>query len=142
MNKAIEKPYYIGVKRLIVKNHKVLHLKRRLNDEILWDLRGGRMQEKENIEDALNREVSEELIGIRDIRVRKLINAKRIRQFNRKSIGLLLLFFLIHANVEIVTTSDEHEEIKWIDEVEAQRLSRKANTRIEIEPVPIALNEL
>ncbi|HZW60779.1 MAG TPA: NUDIX domain-containing protein [Candidatus Babeliales bacterium] len=57
--------FYVGIKGVIVNNNKVLLLKSKskIDDGQFWDLPGGRMESNETIQEALIRELIEELPG-------------------------------------------------------------------------------
>jgi len=57
--------FYIGTRAVIVKEKKVLLLKKEDDTGILWDMPGGRIDEDEwDMKVALQREVEEELPGV------------------------------------------------------------------------------
>ena len=105
------KAFQIGVKGVIVVDGRVLLLKR-ANAETgpFWELPGGRMEEGEGIEQALRRELGEELPGIASIAIGQVLHAALVPDDTR---GLILLFYRVQANIPTVTISAEHFWLLW-----------------------------
>ena len=105
------KAFQIGVKGVIVADGRVLLLKR-ANAETgpFWELPGGRMEEGEGIEQALRRELGEELPGIASIAIGQVLHAALVPDDTR---GLILLFYRVQANIPTVTISAEHFGYTW-----------------------------
>jgi len=73
------------VRAIIIKDNKVLTIKRTKPDETYWVIPGGGVENKETNEEALIREIKEEL-GV-DIKIDKLIlemDSKKIETINQK----------------------------------------------------------
>lgn len=104
-----------AVKAFIVKDDKILIIKRSMNDNFLpgiWELPGGRIKSNERIIFGLKREVREE-VGI-EIEVKELLNTQR---FLKKSEGIIIemsIFVAIPLNNKIIL-SDEHSDYLWIE---------------------------
>lgn len=90
-----------------------------------WDLPGGRIRRKDNIEETLIREVREE-INIKNIKIETFFDAS-IAKVRLKSefgiVGLVLFTYLcsIKENSKI-TLDEEHISYKWCDKSEAIKL--------------------
>lgn len=101
-----------------------------------WDLPGGRIHKSEGIEQALYREVEEE-IGVKNIKIIKFLDASisKIR-ITKKDYGLILFTYLCSIDnlKNIKLTDNEHVEFKWVSLKKAAKLlsTKFADTFIEI----------
>ncbi len=78
----------------------------------LWEFPGGKLEEGETREDALKREIKEELMI--DIEVEKYLDEKTF-QYPEKEINLIVLECkLIGGKLK----ATEHEDVKWINKEE------------------------
>jgi 8-oxo-dGTP diphosphatase len=113
------KHFFVGVKAVIIKDGKILLLKDSSRPDF-WDVPGGRIDENETIQEALLRELDEELPGIINPRIGNLIDAYRIPGSIKDDMGLVLLFYAVEADFpEKITLSSEHTEYEWLDFEEA-----------------------
>lgn len=103
----------IAVKAMIVDGDKVLIT--RSEGDTLWDLPGGRIHEGESLEEAISREVKEEL-GIEIVVKRLLCSEQSLHRKDEKFI-LFVIFEAALADPENISfvPSEESEEIRWID---------------------------
>lgn len=133
-----EKLFNVGIKAVITNGDKVLLLKNAKREHDPWEFPGGRMDADETIEQTLQRELSEELPNIKDIRIGHILGAKRIHRDIKPSVSLVLLFYKVKADIDgDVQLSDEHTEYKWatVDELldlagkDTENLSRLALTQ-------------
>lgn len=89
-----------------------------------WDLPGGKIFKGEEIEEALKREVEEE-IGVKDIKIIKFLDASisKIR-ITKKDYGLILFTYLCSIDnlKNIRLTDNEHVEFKWVSLKKAAKL--------------------
>ena len=78
-----------------------------------WEFPGGKPEANETLEDALTREIREELgveIGV-------------LRQFDRSTTGEIDLVCFVCELVDAVpTTSTDHSELRWVPEEELSKL--------------------
>ena len=89
--------FHIGIKGVIVADNRVLLLKRENQwSGVFWEVPGGRMEGSEGIEEALRRELREEIPSIGRVEVGELLHAARVPQAEDE-IGLVLLFWLMVA---------------------------------------------
>ena len=108
------KKFFVGVKAIIHDERGVLFLR----DPRMVDLPGGRIDDSESFDQALRREISEELPGTEVISVGELLGASRLSFDIKEDTGLVLLFFRVVAKVpEQIILSDEHEEYIWVKSV-------------------------
>ena len=106
-----------GVRLLIYKNDKLLILKRANSDKSdsnLWDIPGGKIENGENIFDAIKREVLEETgielssLDIKDLRGLILGDFDDIGK-------LTVAVFTCQTEVTEVQLNSEHSEYRWIN---------------------------
>ncbi|HSH55960.1 MAG TPA: NUDIX hydrolase [Candidatus Limnocylindrales bacterium] len=128
--------FYIGIKALITNRAgEVLLLladtaHHRSPTEPYWDIPGGRMQEGQDIQQTLAREIYEE-IGLRDFTVVRLLapvlSKHRIPYEESRTAGLMLLVYEVMLDDSAkITISSEHLRYEWVARAEAKdRLSAK-----------------
>lgn len=99
---------------IIIKDNKLLLLKRSeepfLNH---WDLPGGFMQEKETPEQALRREMKEEL-GIENLKATFIKSVAGYSPFKEEDNPIVNNFFLVESEDEI-TINEESKEHAFVD---------------------------
>ena len=96
---------------LLLENNGAILLGKRASDRDfapeIWELPAGRVEEGEELEEALKREALEEL-GI-EVTTSQIVDAY---QFKRADQPMLLLTYYCEYNGEI-RRSDEHKELRW-----------------------------
>lgn len=108
----------VAVKAILVKDGKVL-ITRDSQDENLWEIPGGRLDADEpSPEDALIREVQEEL-GV-SIRVRRMVHSQQFIHGQEGSAHLLLAYEaeLCDTDAEFRPDPGEVAEMRWISKDE------------------------
>ena len=118
----------IGVK-VIIKNAtgQLLFLKRKEqfllpgNPDEAWDIPGGRIETEEHLDDALLREVKEE-IGADLSGMPKLVNAQDIF-VPQKDLHVVRLTYTLDSEIKNITLSDEHTDYRWVSLAEAKELN-------------------
>jgi 8-oxo-dGTP diphosphatase len=80
-------------------------------DEV-WDIPGGRLNERESLIDALKREITEE-IGYTLTNIPKLLAAQDIF-VEKKNLHVVRLTYLVNENVKDIKLSKEHSNYSWI----------------------------
>jgi ADP-ribose pyrophosphatase YjhB (NUDIX family) len=106
--------FYVGIKILFVRDESVLLLKRTDPDgRKFLDIPGGRVQDGETLEETLQREVAEELPGIKDWRAIKMLHALRLKNVTPDGKPLVLIIFQGELRDEIITLSHEHDGYIW-----------------------------
>jgi 8-oxo-dGTP diphosphatase len=116
------KYFFVGVKGVIIRDGKILLLRGSSRPDF-WDVPGGRIDEDETIEEALLRELSEELPSHRNPRIGELLNAYRIPGSIKDDLGLVLLFYKVDVDFDSeITLSDEHTEYAWLSRQEALKI--------------------
>jgi len=87
-------------------------------------LPGGRLNQPESPEEALIREISEELPGARNIEIQNLLLAKR--GFHREDQkDMVILYFRINATIDKVQLSSEHTDFIWVDREKLAELQQE-----------------
>jgi 8-oxo-dGTP diphosphatase len=110
--------FNVGVKGLIVDGDKVLIVKS--SSHGFWEAPGGRVDNNETIQETLIRELQEELPGIENIKIGRLLNAYRLPGMPLGDRGLTLMWYVVHAEFpDDVGLSDEHEQFEWVSFAEA-----------------------
>ena len=112
------KTFYVGIKGIVVRNGKSLILKRESDiGNLFWDLPGGRMNEGEDIKEALVRELYEEAIPSEfPIEVGKLLHVWKLDRDLQNGQGLFLLYYRVYVDIEKPVLSAEHIGYEWISE--------------------------
>ena len=127
-NKNNPKPqnFYIGIKAAIVNNNKALIVADpRFSG---YDLPGGKIDEGEDIEQALKRELKEEL-GLKDFKLGELIYAFPRHDYHVEGTSIMLIFYIATTSVSNIALNDEHSEFKWIDKYDLKDLVRENKLR-------------
>ncbi len=108
------KNFRIAVKSFIVKNNKLLILKRAKDDKeqpSIWEIPGGRLEPGEHPVSGLKRELKEET-GL-DIEVLHPINVQHFTRKDNQTITMLI--FLCKALNDNIQLSHEHSAHDWIN---------------------------
>jgi len=128
------KTFDVGIKGLIIHKNKEFLLKRQngKNGTYLWDIPGGRMENGEDIADALRRELQEELPSIESIKINNLIGAFKRPTDLPDGQGLMLLVYGVNASLPRVTLSNEHCDYTWVGKDELELIAQEAHLREEI----------
>lgn len=106
------KKFHVGIKGLIVDDNRVLLLKKAHKG--FWEPPGGRIDSNESIEDTLRRELSEEVLNIKDISIGPVIYATRLTKDIQEDTSLLLVYYLVQARIDgKPMLSDEHDDYIW-----------------------------
>ena len=107
--------FYIGVKGIIRSSAgEIMILKD--NSKGKWELPGGRIDRNQSIEQALTREIGEEIIGATMAKQGGLVDLA-LGEFEVKdNHRLLLLFYSIEVSLpESIELSHEHSELAWVN---------------------------
>ena len=106
----------ISIKVIIVEDNKILCLKNERNE---WDLPGGKLNFKENIEECLKREVKEETnLTIKNLKILKPFNLK----FNHVPVFVLVYSAKISCDSSIYI-SYEHSDYNFFSKSEINNLN-------------------
>lgn len=118
------KLFYVGVKAVIRNDSGQILLLKDSSKINFWDVPGGRIDENETIQQALIRELSEELPGHEKLTIGDLLHAFRVPGSINKEIGLTLLFYEVKIDFpKDIVLSHEHTEFKWLDLEEAKKIA-------------------
>jgi 8-oxo-dGTP diphosphatase len=119
--------FHVGIKGVIAVDGRVLLLQRADGDGALfWDLPGGRIEAGEQIEQALRRELREEVPSIARVEIGDLLHAAPVPAFAGSENGLLLLYYRVLAEVPRVVLSAEHGGYTWAGAEDLPALARRA----------------
>jgi len=121
------KTFYVGAKGVIVRDGKVLLMHTNANHENRgnrWEMPGGKIEGNETIDQALRRELKEELPNIQNIEVHKLLHVQRLHKDIRGNNSLVLIFYRVSADFVggEPELSEEHLEYQWADQATALKL--------------------
>ncbi len=106
------KTFFVGIKGFIKDERGILLIR---HNEGHWDVPGGRIDGNETFEDTLTREISEEVPGATFTSVKQLKGAHRLQKDIKDDISLVLLYFLVEAEVpERIELGDEHATVLWV----------------------------
>lgn len=112
-----EKLFNVGVKAVIIQDDEVLIVK---NTKGFWEVPGGRIDADESIEQALHRELHEELPNIDSIVLEKVLDASRLDKDIKDNVSLVLIFYKVTADFDgEFRLSPEHSGYKWANKNEA-----------------------
>lgn len=120
----MDKQMNVIVKGIILYKEKVLILKRSTFDKINpgnWEFVGGTINFGEDLEEALSREVKEEVSL--DIEIEKILYATTYHtKPNRWDVIIVYKCYAKNPNIKL---SDEHSEYRWVEEKELRKLVYK-----------------
>ena len=129
---AKTKKINIGVKGVIVKDNKVLLLKRNLgNRQVYWDVSGGRVDDNEDLLETLRRELVEEIPSIVNFEIKEILDVYRLPRGIEKDLGLILLFYRVQSDITNITLSHEHFEYRWFNQEELEDIHVGMNTEVD-----------
>lgn len=133
MSEKKDQVFFVGVKGLVVSEGKVLVLKadtsrHTVETEAYWDLPGGKIQQGEGEQEALARELDEEIgLALADEPeyFETVISNHQLR-YEGELAGLVLRIWRVELGAREVALSHAHLEHDWVEPREAaQRLSHK-----------------
>jgi len=104
---------YAAVKAIIRNNGKFLIIKEKINNQIIWDLPGGKIKYKESPEETLLREVKEET-GL-DIKIISLLGLYWFFKIADKKQAVCSTFICQAKNIEVDLSKNPAKDEKIID---------------------------
>lgn len=117
-----ENTIVLGVKGVVVHNGRILIIKRAEESHVgggTWESPGGKLEFGEELEEALIREMKEE-VGL-DVTVEKLLYTSTF--FTHPTRQVILLTYLCKCNdAAVVKISFEHSEYRWANGEELRNL--------------------
>lgn len=119
----IPQNFHIAIKAIIIKDGKALVLKETSRYKG-FDLPGGKIDQNESIQEALKRELHEEL-GLKEFQMGELLHVYERTDYKKEGISLMLIFYKVDADDFEITLSEEHTEYKWISKQEVLEMAEK-----------------
>jgi mutator protein MutT len=113
-------PFHIGIKAVIVNEGKALVLRDATRYKGI-DLPGGKIDQGEAIDQALSRELREEL-GLEQFKISDILHAQERPDYNKNGVKLMLIFYRVDAEVGEISLSDEHTSFEWISKGDLDNL--------------------
>ena len=122
----------VAAKALVVKDNKILILQRKRtspNDKLEWDIPGGGIEQGESFEQALYRELKEEINITGEIT--DTIRAWNCLDENKMIYGVTFAVSYISGDI---TLSEEHENYLWmpISEIQSSDIAKWIKTEVAI----------
>ena len=120
----MEEMFHVAVKAIIQYKGKVLIIKRSEYDPInafIWEFPGGRIHFREELQDALLREVKEEtglIVSVGDILYATNCEICKTRH-------CVIISYLCKAEEDAISLSKEHTEYIWADKMQLQEFLHK-----------------
>lgn len=122
---------YVSLKAVIVQNGRALILKGTdPDDNIVWDLPGGRIDAGEINHDTLYRELQEELPTIQNISIGPILAAYKAKRITRDGTPLFIVIYEVSADLPTIQLSPEHTEYRWVTADELRNLEKTDPTPI------------
>jgi 8-oxo-dGTP pyrophosphatase MutT (NUDIX family) len=111
----VRQSFYIGIKAIIEQDGRVLLLKDSPRGK--WELPGGRIDGTQTIKEAVSRELREEIIGAKLLKLHAIVHAATGDFTVENDHRLCLLFYAADVRLpEQLRLSDEHLEYAWVDQ--------------------------
>lgn len=121
-----------GVKAIIRVGDRCLVLRKDLSTGSRWDFPGGRIEANEIPEDAMRREIQEEVPSIGNFTVGKILDAYRFRAKDHVfDTPYEVLFYKVLAEPFDVKLSEEHAAFRWVSKDTVEELQNTPDILIE-----------
>lgn len=109
---ALIKKFHIAIKAVIKNDNKVLLLNE-LSRFDGYDFPGGKVDKGEDWQDALKRELYEE-IKLKNFKIEKILGIYERQDYHEIGTSLMLIFYKIKAKISKIELSSEHSGYKWV----------------------------
>ena len=119
----MKKIQQVSIKGILYRDNKILFLKTAKKE--IYELPGGRIDFGENVEQAFEREIKEEL-EFEKVKMGDLINAWSFTNVRENINHHFIIFdFEIFTNENEIKLSDEHTEYKWVGKDEFEKMNMR-----------------
>lgn len=109
------KSFHVGIKGVVRREDGSVLLLQKNGEKGFWEVPGGRIDDDEDIEATLRRELEEELPGISEVKIGRLLCAHRLPHDIGDNLGLMLLYFEVTATLpDPIQISEEHIASQWV----------------------------
>jgi len=132
------KECYVGVKGIVHCDNQCLLLRKGIGEDAFWDVPGGRINDNETLEQTLQRELREELPGIKNFSMGALVGAYRIDRDLSDGHALVLIFYEVETEKFEIALSSEHDDYRWFS---SENLPELLDSSIMINPALYAIIE-
>jgi 8-oxo-dGTP pyrophosphatase MutT (NUDIX family) len=126
---SLKKLFFVAGKAIIVQNEKVLLIRKERKGTYFWDTPGGCIHGLETPQQALTREMQEEVPSATNIHVGELANACVVERDISGDTSLALFFYHVTADFKNgILLGSEHDSSYW---AELEELPQMASEGIE-----------
>jgi 8-oxo-dGTP diphosphatase len=111
------KSFYVGVKAIIEHDGSFLFLKRIPNEKdrpYYWDIPGGRVDGEESLDQALIRELQEEIGLQNEHATGKLLHVQKLPFTFDNGYSVVRIYYKVVAQNANILLSNEHAEYRWV----------------------------
>jgi 8-oxo-dGTP diphosphatase len=108
--------FHIAVKAIIKQDERILLLKRYSFDgSLFWDAPGGRLDEGEGFDEAIRRELTEEIGFLGSFRKGDVLGVQKWGDEGYDGPDKILIYFSVEAeSVTEIKLSPEHDSFRWV----------------------------
>jgi 8-oxo-dGTP diphosphatase len=117
-----DKKFFVGIKGVIKDTEGRFLMVQDMTKHDFWDVPGGKIDANETVQEALAREIAEELPGSTNLRIGELLYVHRLQKDLRENTSLVLVFYAIELDFPNgVHLSEEHRAYEWLHLDEVRR---------------------
>lgn len=115
--------FNVAVKAVIENEGKILLLHGGKSRDF-WQCPGGRIDGNETIQEALHREIAEELPSAANVTIHEILHAERLPGMALDDRGILFIWYRVTADFpDGIVLSDEHDSYQWCGKKEVAEIA-------------------